>query len=265
MKSFKDRFLDQYQKVEPEKQYRQQLDAYERNGQNARLPYHNGIHVRGVLRVLVTMRKVGGMSSIGVAAKASELAAVFHDLGHNGGPDISRDHNGMDNIDRAIDGLMNDPIINRYPEDYIETAREMIESTRFPHAPYNYRQGLSKEVITHFEMLRDADCLWGLLPQFTRHVLWTLALENGGNVLTNEAEIDWDGRAKLQESFLTGYEPLSSVGRAFKNAFLKDALVANRAAADEIKQTIAKTQQERESAVALGRHLMGSLGHKLRT
>lgn len=236
MSTFKEQFLKLYQKTEPEKRFRAELDEYSKNGQDERLPYHNGIHVRGVLRVVTTMRKIAGRSSSGVAAKSADIAAVFHDLNHSGGPDISRDAQGKDNIDRAIEGLLANPIVNRYPENYIESAIAMIEATRFPHSPIRFPVSATMDDVQAVFELRDADCLWGLLPQFTRHVLWSLSMENSGHPLSDESEVDWDAAVDRQVSFLENYSPGSIIGRSFKNAFLADAIAATREAGDVLKQ-----------------------------
>lgn len=237
MKPFKERFEEMYQKTEPERHWRAELDLYEQSGQNQRLPYHNGIHVMAVLRIAVCMRKMLGLPSIGKTAKALEIAAVFHDLGHSGGPDISKDANGRDNIERALEGLMGSQIVNRYPEHYIEFARELIESTRFPHGPMptlaNSRY--TPDEIATFQILRDADCMWALLPRFTRHVVWTLSMENNGDVVGSEAEVDWDARGEIQKNFLRNYEPATSIGRALKNAHLETACAATDEAVSQLK------------------------------
>ena len=237
MKTFKDRFEEMYQKTEPEKHWRAELDLYEQNGQNQRLPYHNGIHVMAVLRIAVCMRKMLGLPTIGKTAKALEIAAVFHDLGHSGGPDISKDGQGRDNIERALEALMNSPVVNRYPEHYIEFARELIEFTRYPHgpSPTATNSRYTPDEVTTFQILRDADCMWALLPRFTRHVVWSLSMENNGDVVGSEAEVDWDARGKIQKDFLSAYTPGTSVGRALKNAHLETALAATDEAIEQLK------------------------------
>ena len=91
------------------------------------------------------------------APKAAEIASVFHDLGHAGYPDTWIDSTGRDNIDRAIDGLRESPIINRYPDSCIEMAKDMIRSTRFPHTPHTYPANTPADAIRHYEYIRDAD------------------------------------------------------------------------------------------------------------
>ncbi|MDH2154071.1 hypothetical protein [Stenotrophomonas sp. GD03657] len=236
MKSFKERFLESWPKNDIERLYKAELNLYETNGQNARLPFHNGIHIRALLRMVVTLRKLDGLTSVGIVPKAAEIASVFHDLGHAGYPDTWIDSTGRDNIDRAIDGLRESPIINRYPDSCIEMAKDMIRSTRFPHTPHTYPANTPADAIRHYEYIRDADCMWGMIPMFTQHALWALALENGGNVIHDEAEVDWDKRAEIQIGFFRAYTPASNIGRSFKNAFVDDAIAGTLQAAEILKK-----------------------------
>ncbi len=236
MKTFKQRFLESWPKNDIERLYKAELNLYETNGQNARLPFHNGIHVRALLRMVVTLRKLDGLSSVGIIAKAAEIASVFHDLDHAGYPDTWLDSTNRDNIDRAIDALRNSSIINRYPNECVEMAKDMILSTRFPHTPHTYPADTPADAIKHYEYIRDADCMWGMIPMFTQHALWALGLENGGDVIHDETQVDWDKRAEIQIGFFRAYTPVSNIGRAFKNAFVDDAIAATRVAVETLKK-----------------------------
>jgi hypothetical protein len=255
MKTFRQRFLELYEKTHPEKPYAKDLTRYRAIGQDQRLPYHNSVHVYGVLRLVSTFRKLDPELPKGPVVRAMELAAVYHDFNHTGQPDAHQDVAGHDNLHRARSGLRDSIHVTLLPADLIEAAENLIELTRYPHAPLTTQDPLTRRTV---ETLRDADMLWGLLPENHRDCLVGVGLEFADPRPEDPLTLDWVGIVQRQTAFITAYTPYTSLGRSFKNAFLAEAVEDWTRFPAELHALSAKTaalvkqqQAERDGAAAL--------------
>lgn len=258
MKTFRQTFLELYAKTHPEKPYSKDLLRYRQNGQDQRLPYHNSVHVSAVLRLAATMRKMDSELPRGPIARAMDLAVAYHDFNHTGKNDAYRDGDGKTNILRALDGLMSSTHVQLLPAELIETASLLLTYTAYPHEGVPTDPQVARVV----NLLRDADMLWGLLPDHHRDCLVGVGVEFADPRPEDPTEMDWATIVDKQIAFIEAFQPYSSIGRGFKSAFLAEAIASWKAFPEDLtklvvdtKAAMVKRQTEVDEASEFAMHL----------
>lgn len=203
--------------------YRVHLNTYRTGHSYAKLAYHNVGHVSQVLNLFEVLRKLSGQHFSKIDLKRAELALAFHDADHNGHPDNVADDEGKRNIHRAIEHFQRWADDNNVSREEQDIVASYIAATEYP---------ISGDFAEHPEvqvglvaLMRDADCLWGMMPGNAEMCMLGLWVERRNVGLEND-EVDILKILTNQVKFLGKYTPWSAAGRTFRNAMADTAALA---------------------------------------
>lgn len=215
--------------------YRVHLNTYRTGHSYAKLAYHNVGHVSQVLNLFEVLRKLSGQHFSKIDLKRVELALAFHDADHNGHPDSVTDDEGKRNIHRAIEHFQNWAARNNIAKDEQDIVAAYIAGTEFPiTGDFAGHPAVVTELVC---LMRDADCLWGMMPGNAEMCMLGLWAERR-NVGLEPDEIDILKVLTNQVKFLGKYEPWSGAGRTFRNAMADVAAEAFAMVAMEYQRQI---------------------------
>lgn len=159
------------------------------NAPNSTLPYHNFRHTCHVLYSTHEAIMYYGDFDLR-SARSLLIAAMFHDYGHTGKPDIK----DSENILLAIDGLRQH--ILDEDTNSLEEIITLIESTEYPHKEIQINRSM--------EILRDADQSQTFDTVWIQQIIFGLSQEKG----TSPIEL-----LKKQIPYIQSVEMLSDWGK----------------------------------------------------
>jgi len=215
--------------------YRTHLNTYRDGRDYAKLAYHNSGHVSQVLNLFEVLRKLSGKGFSKIDLKRAELAIVFHDADHSGHPDSYVDDYGMRNVHRAHRHFLKWAEENNLPESEQVIIANYIHMTEYPiSGDWSVHPQVNEELVG---LIRDADCLWGMMPGNAEMCMLGLWAERR-NVGLEADEIDIRKVLTNQVKFLGNYQPHSVVGRTFRNAMADSAGLAFATVAMEYQRQL---------------------------
>lgn len=208
--------------------YRTAIAVSLANPNYEKLYYHNEQHIKSVLNLFEVFRKMAGKSFKKEHLEAAYLAAVFHDAGHSGHPDTHVSEDGLMNVPRAVYQFTRWAMDQKLDDMLMSETALLIWSTEYPEREDSLIQAMTAEQREVSDMLRDADMLWGTMPENADACMLGMYAERreaGLKVPTLEDGVKPDTKEILvgQIRFVQSYIPLTNSGRSFKNAMFQDA------------------------------------------
>lgn len=180
--------------------------------------YHNYHHVISVTALFDLLAKIDDASQSQISEVfIARKAILLHDVGHSGWPDsYVSPEDGLDNIERAIKLTREFLTQEQMSEDYQQQVCEYVALTRYPIDPAAPTGQTSEQVVA---LMRDADILWGLMPENAEQSMLGLWLEQVASGAAPDAPCDIEALLMRQIHFIRDYKPLSPAGQHFKAAF----------------------------------------------